>query len=663
MNFKNKLTIQKNGLIKFVIIIIIPIITPLLVSKQFTSIHDLAYFLTAAIKIYNGQIPFVDFITVHPPGSYFILVGLFKIFGTNYLGVIVWMIFVNIISSFCIYEILKKFQINKKNLVFIMIGFGLLAPYSLFSQIWYDSDTLFFVIVSSYFLNNIKDAKTLKFSYLFIGILSFLPFLIKQNIGLITMLITSFTVIFICKTILKNKILFFFGQIITFLTFAIYLIQNGAYQSWLFYNFYYPSVSRFRSIITDIFPIRFLEKYSFEMEYELVYYFFYATILAISFKLYSNIFTKKINFFYFTQFLLITFTLFLNFDQKVYFEFFNFINNKVVTINNFENSTIILFFFIIATFLNLFFVNFKIQLKTLIQSFFSINIFILFCFFIPYIYRLSLTTSYEERSLISFEYYLKYLFFVYFPVILVSLFIAIKEYKKYGVVIFPLLAYLYGTSLSQGVSGSTAASVGIVIFLLGIIFDYFMVKHRIVNGSNFYLVILFSFFFLTAIFGSRYFFIKYENNYSSSFSSFSYLTLQSSHFKQQDIAKTIIDDYKEEYKKIVFVPESTLAYFTNLYTPKIDVTTFDSTANPYNTLFNTSSIKYFLDCNNIDLVSVNTNPHRKYFDEFVKNRRTISEYLGPNYVELNQIGDFLIYKQIERVEIEDHCNLVNNGRK
>ena len=68
---------------------------------------------------------------------------LYKIFGLSYWPTYLWMFFVNIISSICIYKITIELGISKHLRLLGAFGFGLLGPYSFFSQIWYDSDTIF----------------------------------------------------------------------------------------------------------------------------------------------------------------------------------------------------------------------------------------------------------------------------------------------------------------------------------------------------------------------------------------------------------------------------------------------------------------------------------------------------------------------------------------
>mgnify|MGYP001288644785 CR=1 FL=1 len=102
-----------------------------------------------------------------------------------------------------------------------------------------------------------------------------------------------------------------------------------------------------------------------------------------------------------------------------------------------------------------------------------------------------------------------------------------------------------------------------------------------------------------------------------------------------------------------------MAYFNTNVEIKVDVHTFDTTTNPYGVIFDTDSIKYFLECNNVEIVLVNTNPHRKYFSEFINNDEKIKNYLGKNYPLIEQYKDFKIYKQNTELTKNDYCNFLS----
>ncbi len=135
------------------------------------------------------------------------------------------------------------------------------------------------------------------------------------------------------------------------------------------------------------------------------------------------------------------------------------------------------------------------------------------------------------------------------------------------------------------------------------------------------------------------------------------MTIPSSHYKQQDQALDIINKYSNDYEKIIFVPEATTAYFTANYYLEADVHTFDYVTNPYSFKYDIYSIKHFLECNSIDLVIVNRNNHRVYFDEFTIDEN-LEHYLGPNYKLEDKYYDFLIYLRLEVESFnQELCNL------
>jgi len=659
---KVKIKFFNNNVLIYTALIITSIITPFLVSKQFTSIHDLAYYLTNSLRIYNGQVMYRDFISVHTPGSFWVSAFLYKIFGFSYWPTYLWMFFVNIISTICIYKITIELGISKHLRILGTFSFGLLGPYSFFSQIWYDSDTIFFVIINVYLLllsvNKIKNK-----SLLFIcGILSFLPFVFKQNIGLVTLLSINFLIVFIYKAKFKNKFLFFLGQIVSISFFLLNLIRLDALYEFYFYTFKYASTARFNSFITDIFPIRFIYKYNYELKFEGLYYLSYLLICVVCLKLFLSVFQKKFNKVIFVQFLILIFSFFIYFDKYIFNEILNFTSNYL-KFDTFEINklNLSLSFFILFTALNIFLVNIQISNHTLIKFYINLLTVITTIFFISFVNKIIFSETIQEKSLVSFEYYLKIIFFIYFPVIIISLFIGFKQPNRYAVLTFPFVGYLYGTSLSQGVAGSTAASVGILMFLNLLVFDYLNVEHKEKNKfpQVIFLSVFSLFLFTTAIFGSRYFFIKYEDS-TSSLNNFSFINLPSNHFNQQKDAQILLDKYGKDFKNISFVPEATLAYFLNQTKINVDVHTFDTTTNPYGVLFDTDTIEYFLECNNVEIVIVNTNPHRFYFDQFINSEMKIRKYLGLNYYKIEDYNDFKIYKQIKKLDAREYCDLLNN---
>ena len=648
-----KLSLTKDSLLIYLLLLAASSITPILVSRKFVAIHDLAYFLTNGLRISQGQFPYVDFITVHSPGSFYIISNFINLFGNTYLPIYLWMYFVNFISTLCIYNILKRLYVSNRFLISVL--FGILGPYSFFSQIWYDSDSLFFLIISVYLLFYLKESNTNRFLFFLTGVVSFLPYFVKQNIGLVTIVIVNLLFLFIYETRTINKFYFFFGQLFSIFSYFLFLYLNNAIESWYKYSFKYAVLSRHRSIIPDIFPIKFIEKYNFIFQFENLYYILYFLVVIFgSLALLKQI--EEIKFrIILSELLILIFCGILFFDKLVLNELINFISKFDIFKFLFFNDNFLLSIFFILTALNLLISNISIKTYYLEKYFLyilnSIILWISFTYFVSMFQGKNL----KDFANISFKYNLLFLFFLTFPIVLYSLKISLEVEKKYYLFVIPMLAYLYSTSLSQGVAGSLSAGTGILIVLFFIILSTFK-ESKIKQFTNYSIYLLSLALFVTAVFGSRYHFIKFEN-LESRFNEFTYMTLPSSHYKQQDYALDIIKNYSNDYEKIIFVPEATTAYFTANYYLKADVHTFDYVTNPYSFKYDIYSIKHFLECNSIDLVVVNKNNHRVYFDEFTT-EKNLDHYLGPNYKLKDRYYDFLIYIRFEVQSFnQELCNL------
>jgi hypothetical protein len=80
------------------------------ISRVTVNVYDEGLILTGAFRILNGDIPSRDFYVVYGPGQFYILAGLFKVFGTN---VLVARIYDSAIASgivFSAYFLLKHFH-------------------------------------------------------------------------------------------------------------------------------------------------------------------------------------------------------------------------------------------------------------------------------------------------------------------------------------------------------------------------------------------------------------------------------------------------------------------------------------------------------------------------------------------------------------------------
>ena len=74
-------------------------------------------------------------------------------------------------------------------------------------------------------------------------------------------------------------------------------------------------------------------------------------------------------------------------------------------------------------------------------------------------------------------------------------------------------------------------------------------------------------------------------------------------------------------------------------------------------IFDTDSIKYFLECNNVEIVLV-IQICLKIFLKFINNDEKI-KIIVKNYTLIEQYKDFKIYKQNTELTKNDYCNLNN----
>ena len=628
-------------------------ITLYLVSINFSTIHDLAYFLTNGLRLSQGQIPYADFITVHSPGSFYIIAALIKIFGINYLPIYLWMFFVNFISTICIYKILKNMKIN--NYLLATSVFGILGPYSFVPHPWYDSDSVFVIIVLIYMLFFSDKYNQNKIVLFFLGNLSFVPFFIKQNIGIVFLVILNLIILFNKSSIVKYKTYFFAGQFLATLSFLYYLYINAALQKWYLYTFVYAINSRLGSVIPEIFPIRFLKHEGFLFKYEDIYYVLYLIFLALcGLYILKNLKSVKSKF-YITELTITIFTIFLLIDDLVFNEVVIFLSMYPSLIQLAESKNLVIVLFIIFSILNLITSRLNPRIELLEKLFFSIYSFVTVSLSVMYISKLMGQKNTQGFAQISFEYNLLFMFFMFFPFVLLALSVSFNKKNKNYLFIIPMLGYLYGTSLSMGVASSIAGGTGLLIVIFLIVTTNFQ-NIQIIKYTNFTTYLLSFMLFLTAIFGGKYHFIKFEDD-TSFFSELKILSLPSSHYDQQIYAKDIIEKYNETHSKIIFVPEATTAYFSTNYFLESDVHTFDHVTNPYAFKNDRYSIKEFLECNNVDLVVVNTNNHRRYFDRYVSSDNLFN-YLGPNYIFIEKYTDFLIYERLVQETFSlDICDL------
>ena len=180
------------------------------------ALFDLNYFVEISNNISLSKTPFKDFILVVAPLTYLIQGIIFKIFGTNYIFILIPSIALNFSCAYLLYKNLTKNNFSKINVNLITVMFLFGSGISLFPWLHYDN-FIFFLIALYYneLINNKKNNIFFEFC------LTILILFTKQNVGLVFLiLIYIYDFIFSKNKVFLRKI---FLLIIFFSVFFFFL--------------------------------------------------------------------------------------------------------------------------------------------------------------------------------------------------------------------------------------------------------------------------------------------------------------------------------------------------------------------------------------------------------------------------------------------------------
>jgi hypothetical protein len=101
------------------LILLLPIKTPF-------NIYDEGFVVFNATRVLNGDIPYKDFWTIYPPGQFYVIAGVFKIFGTNLLISRLYDTLVRFVIVVCVYLLARKMSYSTISTLFASIMAALL---------------------------------------------------------------------------------------------------------------------------------------------------------------------------------------------------------------------------------------------------------------------------------------------------------------------------------------------------------------------------------------------------------------------------------------------------------------------------------------------------------------------------------------------------------
>ena len=154
-------------------------------------------------KIYNGLEIYEDANIIITPLFFYVGNFLFKLFGANFFVFRIYNIMIDLVLFFSTYILCKKIKFSKK--MSLIIVFILMSIYNfclIRAMANYNILALAFFVIG--FINILKEKMTVK-DYIFQGIMMFLIFATKQNIG-VYYILASIILQLIKKEEMKEKI-------------------------------------------------------------------------------------------------------------------------------------------------------------------------------------------------------------------------------------------------------------------------------------------------------------------------------------------------------------------------------------------------------------------------------------------------------------------------
>lgn len=184
-------------------------------SSQIISLWDFSNYTDLAVRILNGQIPYLDIPLYTQPGTFAEMALSMLIFGKNiyavYLVILIKQIFIGFMLSSLISRLFKNTLFDNFTVKIVWLTlFALLSPWSVVPQNTYDADLAFAILLAIYLLINFDNFYSQnKYINLFVNLLivlviTYYPFFFKQTSGLVWLgfMHVYFFVVFI---VFKNR--------------------------------------------------------------------------------------------------------------------------------------------------------------------------------------------------------------------------------------------------------------------------------------------------------------------------------------------------------------------------------------------------------------------------------------------------------------------------
>lgn len=239
-NLKSFLSNNSSILVNFFLVLVLAFYYFLFFNKGIIFYDEGLYVYTGDL-IMNGKLPYIDFFLEYQPGYFYLLAGLYKIFGPSIIVGRLVSLCICLGIFICSLFLLKAFKVNsiKAKLIafFCVASFGyplvniplLTWPTVLITQL------LMLTLISLFKKNDLK-------KIVYTGLLLALLFLVKQNVAVIQAVIVNILLVFGLngRVAEKAKILFYINSIwlgITFSWVYIFFLHNNLFAFFEFVSF------------------------------------------------------------------------------------------------------------------------------------------------------------------------------------------------------------------------------------------------------------------------------------------------------------------------------------------------------------------------------------------------------------------------------------------
>lgn len=253
----NKIMNLQKTLRKHIILIFVLCLGLLFFHTRGLYFLDDGYILSAAKRVYDGQIPYRDFHFVYTPLTIYVDTLAFKLFGLSILATRIMDILISIATVYIllkITQILTKKKYLHYSAILLFLAWGPTHTNFIFPTQLAMTTALFTCLL---FLQGMQKKNTRYF--FFASLTTFLIFLSKQNFGFAFLLVAvcfflflpskrtmKHFIVYVCGLLLSVLFFFllllfsgvFFGFINDFYTFSmLYVLKEGAFTTRFFYEF------------------------------------------------------------------------------------------------------------------------------------------------------------------------------------------------------------------------------------------------------------------------------------------------------------------------------------------------------------------------------------------------------------------------------------------